>query len=259
MIAQWLTVILFLFVSTSDLWAQWTPITPSITPIKAAHISELRTQIDSKLVMCGQPVYVWAEPIVAGTTLIKKSHLDELRAATTGLVNADRVQKALPALPPTYVEAINVGVTPIKAAHLTELRGYVDGATCVVPGCPAQNLTWTATGNTCTGTFPLTASSATAVGSSFTAGLSGTAAFKCVAGAWAVTPNPGATCTPAGCEWNAIAYLGSVAPQDAQCTGSPGPTGDGTPTGPCGLPQSGNLIKCCDSGADCFRYRCECI
>lgn len=179
--------------------AQWTDpvLTSRVTPIKVVHVTELRTQINTKLAGCGQPVQAWTDnALTPRSTQIKKIHIDELRLATTNLVNAYRISQALPASPPVYTDpAITVRTTPIRAVHIDEIRGFVGGATCT-PGCPAQNLSWLVSGNTCTGPYPVTANGASASAANVTAGLAGSATFQCVAGAWAGAPNGGATCAP---------------------------------------------------------------
>ncbi len=80
-------------------------------------------------------------------------------------------------------------------------------------------------------------------------------------GSTATCAYPNGQTDPGTWTWGgAEAYLGAGI-QGAGCTGSPGPHGDGTPTAVCDSSKSGNTIKCCDTGADCYRYRChtECL
>jgi hypothetical protein len=50
------------------------------TLIKADHIVELRTQLDDAWLHIGVPALIYAQPIIAGTTLIKVGDVTELRA-----------------------------------------------------------------------------------------------------------------------------------------------------------------------------------
>jgi len=52
------------------------------TLIKAAHIIELRTQLDDARLQIGVPALIYAQTITAGTTLIKFGDFTELRAGT---------------------------------------------------------------------------------------------------------------------------------------------------------------------------------
>lgn len=113
--------------------AQWVEtITPNVTPVKAAHIVELRTQIDSGLAACGLPAQTWTNAtLTPRSSKIAKVDIDDLRAATTNLVNAYRAQASLPPSPPVYTDpVITAQTTPIKAAHINELRTFVTGAVC---------------------------------------------------------------------------------------------------------------------------------
>ena len=255
-------IIFYIFTLTPPhLFGQWTDpvLSPRVTTIKAVHITELRTQINSKLILCGQPTQVWTEPIlIAKTTKIKKAHIDELRTGAIILVNAYLAQQGLPRSSLAFTDSIiTARLTPIKLTHIQEIRDYVASANC--SNCPAQVLSWSVGTDSCSGMAASTnVGSATTVNDSATPNT-GSAQFSCNSGGtWASTPNVGATCNPY-CQWNTILYLGNAAPQDPGCNGSPGPTGDGTPTAVCGVSQSGNIKKCCDTGADCFRYRCDCL
>lgn len=139
-------------------WAEPT-LTPRITTIKASHINELRTEVNTKLVVCGQPAQVWTHnTLTPRLTSIKKTDIDELRLATTNLVNAYRVQQSLPPSPPVYTDAtITARATIIKATHIQELRGHVSGATCVA--CVGVTLAVTC----CSGAAPTNISGTPAV------------------------------------------------------------------------------------------------
>lgn len=182
----------------------WTDpvLTSRITTIKAVHVMELRTQINTKLGVCGQPAQAWTHgTLTPRSTTITKVDLDELRTGTTNLVNAYRVQQALPASPPVYTDpVITARTTSIKAVHFDELRTFVSGATCT-PGCPAQALAWNVGVDACSASAPMTPVGASAAVSDIVLPKTGSASFTCNAGGvWAALPNAGATC--ANCIYN---------------------------------------------------------
>lgn len=184
--------------AASEGFSQWTDpvLTSRVTPVKAVHVTELRTQINTNLGVCLQPTQVWTNvTLTPRSTTIKKIDLDELRAATTNLVNAYRVQQSLPLSPPVYTDAAIVArTTPIRAVHFSELRTFVSGATCTA-GCPAQALAWNVGANACSASAPATAVGSSAAISDTIVPLTGAAQFSCnIGGVWAAIPNVGATC-----------------------------------------------------------------
>jgi hypothetical protein len=110
-----LTVTLTPFSFTDD------PLTAQSTLIKAAHVVELRTDIDSVRVTHGLSAFGWTDPtLTPGTTPVKQIHLVELRTALNQAYQA--AGRALP----TYTDpSIVAGGTLIKAVHLNELRTAV--------------------------------------------------------------------------------------------------------------------------------------
>lgn len=175
-------------------WAE--PITANVTTIKASHIVELRTTVNSKLAVCLQPAQAWTHgTLTPRSTTIKKTDLDELRTATTNLVNAYQIQQALPPSPPAYTDAIVARTTPIKAVHFNELRTIITATTCTV-NCPAQALGWTVGPDSCSTSAPVTPVLTAANVTDSVGATTGSAQFNCGAGGvWAATPNAGATCS----------------------------------------------------------------
>ena len=96
-------------------------LTAEVTPIKAAHMTELRTRTNAVRVGCGLAEATWTDAVLtAGVTPVKAAHMTELRAAVTAAYAAC-VRTA-----PVWTDAVlTAGVTPIKAAHLLELREAV--------------------------------------------------------------------------------------------------------------------------------------
>ena len=89
--------------------------------IKAAHVLDLRSAIDTLRVQYGLGVYPWTDPtLTAGSTQVKRSHVLDLRSALN-----EAYQAAGQPLP-TYTDAtITAGATPVKASHPTDLRDAV--------------------------------------------------------------------------------------------------------------------------------------
>lgn len=96
------------------------PLQAGITPIKAAHITELRTYVNTLRIRYGLAAVVWIDPTLgAGTTTIKAVHLTELRTA----LSAAYVAANLTA--PTYTGTITAGITTITAAQIVEIRNAI--------------------------------------------------------------------------------------------------------------------------------------
>ena len=96
------------------------PLVAGTTPVKPAHITELRTAINAVRTLAGLGAGSYTDTnLVSGTTLIKRLHVVDLRTA----LDAARSNLSLSAL--TYGESITAGVTTIKTSHLNELRAGV--------------------------------------------------------------------------------------------------------------------------------------
>lgn len=97
------------------------PIVPGETPIRAVHVTELRTRIDGLRAAAGLGRFAWTDPVVrAGATRVRLVHLTELRSALAEAYAA----AGRPA--PRWTDASpSEGTTPIRAVHVTELRAAV--------------------------------------------------------------------------------------------------------------------------------------
>lgn len=96
------------------------PLSVSTTPVKAVHITELRTRINALRAGCMLGAFSFTDPtLTAGTTQVKAAHLTELRTA----LSAAYVACAVTA--PTYAATVTPGTTVIAAAHIAELRALV--------------------------------------------------------------------------------------------------------------------------------------
>jgi microcystin-dependent protein len=98
------------------------PLVPAVTNIRAAHVVDLRTRIDTFRQSVGLGGYPYAEsPVTVGVTGIKAQHLLELR---TALIEAC-LQAGKPV--PGFSAGLVIG-QPIRAQHVTELRAAVAAA-----------------------------------------------------------------------------------------------------------------------------------
>jgi hypothetical protein len=94
------------------------PLQPGVHTMKLQHMTELRNAINAARGARGAaPITNWT-PIAAGT-LIRASHITELRGALT----AEYTARSLPA--PIYVDSSLTAGTPIKALHIMQLRTFV--------------------------------------------------------------------------------------------------------------------------------------
>ncbi len=104
-------------------WTPFTddPIVPGVTPIRAAHFTELRARTDALRATAGLTRFNWTDPVLtAGVTPVRLAHLLELRTALSAAYGAAGRRA------PGWTDAAPVrGATPIRAAHLTELRAAV--------------------------------------------------------------------------------------------------------------------------------------
>ena len=96
-------------------------LTPLASVIRALHVTELRTAIDTLRTRQGLAAFGWTDSaIVAGATVIKRSHLVEMRSAVAAVYTA----RGLSA--PAWTDAtITPGATTVRSVHVTELRAAV--------------------------------------------------------------------------------------------------------------------------------------
>ena len=95
------------------------PLTAGVTPVKAVHITELRTRIDVLRVGVGLPTYPWTDASLGPGMMVRVAHVTELRTALTQAYAA-----AVRALPPFTDPGLGAG-TIIRAVHIAELRQAV--------------------------------------------------------------------------------------------------------------------------------------
>jgi len=87
------------------------------TVVKAAHLTELRTQVNAVRALYGLPAAAWqVDPtITAQTTFVKTEHIQELRAALDAI--QDHVYED---------DTLVKNQTPIRARHFNELREQIN-------------------------------------------------------------------------------------------------------------------------------------
>ena len=96
------------------------PIVPGVTPVKAAHFTELRARIDAVRIAVGLGRFPWTDSrVVAGVTPVKGVHMSELRTALAQAYYAAGRTTGF------STEAIRAG-TGIRAWHINELRRAVE-------------------------------------------------------------------------------------------------------------------------------------
>ena len=97
------------------------PLVPGMTPVRAAHLLELRSRIDALRLRAGLPAFGWTDAqVVPGATPARALHLTELRSAL-GEAHAAAGRPA-----PGYTDAaVTTRATAMRAVHLQELRAAV--------------------------------------------------------------------------------------------------------------------------------------
>ena len=97
------------------------PLTAQSTPIRSAHVMEIRAAIDSVRVAQGLATFAWTDPtLTPGITPVKGVHLTELRTAL------NKAYEAAGQTPPSYTQAtVLARMTIIRAVDLNELHDAV--------------------------------------------------------------------------------------------------------------------------------------
>jgi microcystin-dependent protein len=102
-------------------------LTPRVDVIRAAHITELRTQINVYRGQLGLASFVFSDSLVPGSSVVKAVHILELRAA----LHEAYVQAGL--LPPSYTDPALVPGTTAKALHISQIRDAVNAVASAPP------------------------------------------------------------------------------------------------------------------------------
>jgi hypothetical protein len=90
------------------------------TPVRAVHVTELRSRIDALRASLALPAFAWTTPtLTAGSTPILAVHVSDMRTA----LNEAYAAAASPA--PMYTDPALPPGTVIRAVHIVELREAV--------------------------------------------------------------------------------------------------------------------------------------
>ncbi len=92
------------------------PLVIGTTIVKATHINELRSAVNTLRTSNGLGAFTFTDPSLTAGTTIKAVHITELRTAL-GAVYTQRGRAT-----PEYPEALITGVTTVKGLHVSELR-----------------------------------------------------------------------------------------------------------------------------------------
>jgi hypothetical protein len=96
------------------------PLMPGVTAVKAVHITELRSRIDSLRAANGLAAYGWTDPTLSpDETVIRAVHILDLREALR------QVYVALGQPAPAYDDPGLAPGTTVRAVHIQQLRTYV--------------------------------------------------------------------------------------------------------------------------------------
>ena len=96
------------------------PLGPAVTLVRAVHLSELRTSIDSLRTWRSLAAMSWTDAVItAGVTEIRAIHLVELRSALDAVYAVDGVS------PPGWTPDPIAGVTAVTAAQFEQVRQMI--------------------------------------------------------------------------------------------------------------------------------------
>jgi hypothetical protein len=97
-------------------------LTTSVTPVRAVHITELRTRVDAQRVRFKLQPFSWTgEPLSAGNSVILATHVTEMRSALA------QAYAAAGQMAPQYTDGSLAAGDLIQAVHILELRAAVRG------------------------------------------------------------------------------------------------------------------------------------
>jgi len=90
------------------------------TPVRAAHVTELRHRLDDLRSRYALPAFAWSDPLLdRGVSIVKAVHVLELRTALA------EAYGAAGQTPPTWGEALVAGATTIRGTHVFEVRAGI--------------------------------------------------------------------------------------------------------------------------------------
>lgn len=96
------------------------PLVAGTTAIKASHVTEMRTAVNAVRTLAALAAGTYTDSTVTGgITSVKAAHITDLRTAI------DQARTALTLSALSYADALVPSASPVKAAHLSELRAGV--------------------------------------------------------------------------------------------------------------------------------------
>lgn len=107
----------FTYVSLPPLTFTDDPLQAAATSIKAVHLTELRTAINSIRTRYALPAVIWPSGPISSTTVVRAVHLTELRSALAAVYTAAAI-----AVPTWSPATIVPGTTVVAAAQITQVR-----------------------------------------------------------------------------------------------------------------------------------------
>jgi hypothetical protein len=137
-----LSSLLFYFPSDSQAWTD-SSITGNYTPIRATHIQELRTLINTKRAACGLGAFAWSRSAPVAGDPVRLSDFAEMRTALSQIYTNPANNSMWNTTPnlPSYSYPLQpttgpdgIVYPPIHAADLTELRNFATAAGCCGDG-----------------------------------------------------------------------------------------------------------------------------
>lgn len=103
------------------------PIVPGVTVIKAFHLTQIRSRIDTTRAANAMPAFVYTQPVAAAGGLVLPAQILDLRTALLEIYDHFMLQH------PVFDPGVGSGQT-VKAVHVQELR---DALTALPPGASA--------------------------------------------------------------------------------------------------------------------------
>lgn len=105
-----------------DVPLAWTddPLVAGTTHLKAVHLTELRSRVNTVRATFGLGAFAWTNAITAGSTLAKAVDVIELRTALAAAYTAAAMTQ------PVYVDPSLPAGTTVKVVHISQLRAAVE-------------------------------------------------------------------------------------------------------------------------------------
>jgi hypothetical protein len=93
----------------------------ALTPIRAVHIAEMRSRIDTLRAANGLGQVSWTDPtLTPGITTVKAVHITQMRTALSQVYSARKLT------PPSYADPnLTASSTQVKGAHISDLRNAI--------------------------------------------------------------------------------------------------------------------------------------